>query len=420
MKHKFLVRLLNTALRGVTMASRFVLILALAKLLDTSSLGEFGLFLASVAFFVMILGGDFHSYSLRELNSRASEEWSFILQHHMLAQLGLLVLIYPIIWGLLYFGYLHTSHVFWFLMIMLLELLCQEIHWLLIAMQKQISSSIVMFIRSGIWVYIVLPIMYFYPSLNNIESVLLAWSLGSFMAAIIGVLVIRESVPIWLFCAIDWKWIIKGFKVGGWFLLASLSIKGLFTFDRFFIGQLGSLNELGVYVFYLTLVMGAVNFLEPAVFSFLYPKMIGFYHNRDKASYLRVYRELAISTCIFTFILALLLFMIAPYIIQWVDKPIYMEYYDVFSVIIVIGGLYALGMIPHYGLYAMRKDKWIVGAQISSIILFVVMVPLLKLENSLMAVSISLMVSLFWMAMIKSIGYVLSIKSSFLKVGESI
>lgn len=416
MKNEISRRLLNVVLRGASMGSRFILIIALAKLLEPSELGEYGLLLVSITFCVLMLGAEFHSYTMREINTEPPERWSFIVQHHALTQGVLFVTLFPVALLIFLFDVLSLEYIYWFSVLLFLELLNQEIHWLLIGMQKQILSSLVMFIRVGLWVYIVLPIMYLNPEFNNIQSVLIAWSIGGVSAILLGGVFVWKSVPAWKLYKVDKAWIKKGLKVGVYFLLAALSLKGLFTFDRFAIELLGTPDELGVYVFYIGLVMGAINFLEPAVFSFLYPKMIQSYHQRNKEHYVKLFNELAISTCMLSLTLVGMTVFLMPYVIQWIDKPIYTEYYDALYVLVAMGVTYAIGMIPHYGLYSMRSDHWIIGAQLSSIIVYLSIIAFYKADTSIMTVAIALLGAFTWMAIVKLVGYKITKQNSFLMV----
>ena len=104
-----------------------------------------------------------------------------------------------------------------------------------------------------------------------------AWLIGSALAIIVGGLAIKQLLPVWNKVPTDYNWLKKGFKVGGLFLLSTICFKALFTFDRYAVEALSSIDTLGVYVFYIVIVMGLYNFLEPAIFSFLYPRMLQSY-----------------------------------------------------------------------------------------------------------------------------------------------
>jgi O-antigen/teichoic acid export membrane protein len=418
-KRKLAVRVSNVTLRGLSMVSRFVLMIEIAKLLQPAEVGLFGLITAIIAFSVLIIGMEFHSHTMREINKTDSKKWSYIIQHHIIAQSILFCIFYPLALFIFKFSVLPIEYLFWFSEILFLEILNQEIHWFLIGMQKQIVSSIVMFIRTGLWVFIVIPFMNLNVDLNNITSLLFAWSVGSGLAVLVGGIFIWKIVPVWKAYRIDWHWIKNGGKVGLYFLLAALTTKGLFTIDRYSVEQLGSSSDVGVYVFYFSIVMGAFNFLEPAVFSFIYPKMIASYHKKNIKEYLSLFKELSISTFAVGLIIVSSIWFSMPYILEWVGKPVYGENYAVLGVLILLGFVYVLGMIPHYGLYAMGKDKWIIIAQVTSVIIYFSVIVLYKTSNAIMTVSLGLLFAFVWMATVKYLGYKISMKDSYLTKREA-
>ncbi len=89
MRKELGTRLLNVALRGLSMGSRFLLIFALAKLLSPTELGLFGLMMATVSISVLIIGVDYYTYTQRELLARPVEQWSFVIQHQIKSKLSL-------------------------------------------------------------------------------------------------------------------------------------------------------------------------------------------------------------------------------------------------------------------------------------------------------------------------------------------
>lgn len=405
MSSELTARLANISLRGLSMGSRFILIFALAKLLEPAELGLFGLILATVSFSVLVIGADFYTYSQRELLARESTEWAFVIQHQITAQLVLYALILPLQIMVFWFELLPWEYLYWFFALLITEHISQEINRLLIAMQKQLLASWVLFIRMGAWVFIVIPFMYLYPEWNNLNTILLAWLLGSAAAMMLGGFVIKNSVLDWNKFSLDKKWILNGFKVGGLFLLATICFKGLLTYDRYAVEALSSLDVLGVYVFYMGIIMGAISVLDPAVFSFLYPRMLHSYSRKDFVAFKKTFKELIVSTLLISLLLSGIAWFAMPYFIDWLDKPIYKEHIDAFMVLIFMGIAYGIGMIPHYALYAMRKDKWIVIAHISSMGVFVIALKLLQLNTGIMTVSVALLTAFIWMGLVKAVGY---------------
>lgn len=405
MSYAWLPRILNLALRLLAMGSRFALIFMLAKLLEPAEVGLFGLFLATVAFSMLVIGGDYYTYSQRELMSMPRERWSFVLQHQLLA-LGILYLfLIPPQLLLFTFNLLPSNLIFWFLILLIAEHLSQEINRLLIVMQRPLLASWVLFIRIGAWVWGLLPVLWFMPATRELETILIAWLLGASLAIFIGMwAILREASP-WHFWPWDWAWLRRGFGVGLLFLTATMCFKALTTFDRYVVKALDGLDQLGVYVFYMGMAMAIMSFLDAAVLSFLYPRMISAYRQGDHVTYLRVRKEMTWSTLTITVGLATLIIVVAPAVLNWIGRPRYIEHMHLLWLLLAVTVIYAMGMIPHYGLYARGADRSIVVAHISSLGVFALTVALLAHSAPLEAAAYGLLAAFTWMGGLKFVQY---------------
>ena len=414
MRNELTKRLLNIALRGLSMGSRFALIFGIAKLLEPAEVGLFGLMLATITFSALLISADYYTYAQRELLARPAEQWSFVIQHQIKAQFILYAALLPAQLLIFVLGLMAWEYAIWFFALLVLEHIAQEINRMLVAMHKQLMASWVLFIRMGSWVLVVLPLMAFNEQYRNLDTLYMAWFIGCALAIVVGMSAIKKIIPSWEKVETDYVWLKKGFKIGGLFLLASLSFRGLLTVDRYAVEILGSIEMLGVYVFYIGIVMGAYNFLDPAVFSFLYPRMLQNYQMQEKEKYLKVFKELIITTFAISVLIALVIWFVAPFVINWINKPIYSAYINDLILLIAAGFVYTIGYIPHYALYAMKGDKWIVTAHISAIMIFFVSLALVPVVNGIQAVALALFFAFSWMAFIKIIGYGYTKKHSIL------
>lgn len=414
MNTALIVRLLNVGLRGVSMGSRVLLIFALAKMFEPAELGLFGLMLATISFSVLIIGADYYTYSQRELLARPSEQWSFVIQHQIKAQLMLYSVLLPAQVLIFIFGLMDWQYVFWFFALLLVEHIAQEMNRLLVAMHKQLLASVVLFVRLGSWVIIVIPLMYQWPQYRCLDTLYAAWLIGAVLAVILGFIVIKRAIPNWSLVKSDYGWLKKGYKVGGVFLVATICFKGILTFDRYAVEAISSIEILGVYVFYIGIVMGVYSFLDPAVFSFLYPKMLQSYQLKDKKKYQMLFKELMISTIVISVVMAAIIWMAMPHIINWIDRPIYFRYLSDLSLLIAAGFIYTIGFIPHYALYAMKGDRWIVSAHISALVVFFTALLTMKFDNGIQGVAMALLLAFSWMGLVKIFGYIRTKQHSIL------
>lgn len=398
-------RFMNLGLRATAMGSRFVLVIVLARLLEPAEVGLFGLFLATVTLSVLILGGEFYAYSQRELMSLPVSRWSFVVQHQMIA-IGLLYfLLLPPQLLIFWFDLLPESLLYWFIVLLVVEHIGQEINRLLVAMQHPIVASWILFIRMGAWVIYIVPLMWVYPETRELDEVFKAWFVGALVAVLIGGTVIYREIKPWGSIVFDWAWIKRGFKISLLFVLATISFKTLTTADRYIVEYLNNPDYLGVYVLFIGMAMAVVNFLDPAVFSFLYPRAVAAYRQGDILTYKKVMKEMVMSSFVVTILLVAMIALIAPLVLEWIGRDAYQEHISLLWVLLVVSAVYAVGMIPHYGLYAKGADNCLVLAHISSLGVFAITVVLLASKNPLLVTAYGLLSAFVWMGVVKSICY---------------
>lgn len=397
----FIVRLINVGLRGLTMVSRFALVIVLARLLSPAEVGTYGLFAATVGFSMLAIGGEYYNHSQRELLSEPRSRWSFVLQHQVIAALLLYTVLLPAQFCIFVFGLLPWPLAGWFFVLLIGEHLAQEINRLLIAMQRQLLASAVLFLRMGMWIWALLPLMWLKPSYRYIEIVFSGWLLGLILAVILGVFAVwREARP-WRYWLLDWSWLRRGFAVSFFYMIATLSFRALQTFDRYAVEFLTDKDLLGVYVLYTGMAMAVISVIDSGVFFFLYPKLVAARRQGDIAIWDKLMRELAWSALAVGLGVVLLIGLLAPWISTWIGKPLYAAHINLLWMLLMMALLYAMAMVPHYGLYSIGLDKVIVHANLSALIVFFATLAAAASMFPAEATPLALIFAFIWMGIYK-------------------
>lgn len=400
------MRLLNLGLRALTLASKFFLIFFLARFLEPAELGLYGLLIATTGYAIYLLGLDFYTFTTREVIRRASTQWGGLVKSQGALTLLLYVLFTPLLLLVFTTGSLPWGLAGWFFALLLLEHLNQEAMRLLIAISQPLVSSLVLFLRQGAWVIAVLPLMYFNESLRTLETVLLAWTVGGGLAFAVAVVrFIQVRVGGWRE-QVDWQWIVRGLKVALPLLLATLAIRGLFTFDRYWFEGLFGLEALGAYVLFISIGNALLSFLDAGVFMFLYPRLIQAHQRQDADAFRigikRLWRQTLLLVVVFSALAALL---IGP-LLEWLDKPLYLDWLLLFPWILLAMSLYAASMIPHYALYAQGKDRPLIHSQLAGMIVFIPATWLFSLSWPLLAIPLGLSAAFLLIVVWKTTAYV--------------
>ncbi|WP_315263875.1 hypothetical protein [Pseudomonas fragi] len=370
MPKQSLTRFINIALRGITLASKFLLIFFLAKFLEPKELGLYGLLTVTISYAIYVLGFDFYTYTTREILKQKRSEWGGLIKDQGALSFILYCIFLPLLSMIFLKGLLPWSVAGWFFVLLVLEHLTQEISRLLVTISEQLLASLMLFMRSGIWAVIVTALMFFRADTRDLNIVLGAWTLGSLLALVLGVYRLKQmNISGWR-KKIDWQWIGKGLKIAIPLLIATLALRGLFTVDRYWFADLANLETLGAYVLFMGISSALVSFLDAGVFAFIYPGLISAYHNKDSEEFRLKLRGLLLQTLIFAGAFTILALLIVDPLLNWLDKPLYLEHKDLFPWTLLITLLYSIGMIPHYALYAQGLDRPIIHSHITSFLIF--------------------------------------------------
>lgn len=408
MRAQLLARGVSIGLRVLAMLSRFLLILFLAKTLPPNEVGLFGLLLATISFSVLLIGGDFYTYSQRILLSKPKMQWGFILYNQAAAISIIYILLLPLHILIFYFGLIPHEYINVFFLLLITEHVAQETNRILIAMKRPVIASIVLFVRSGLWGYILIAILW----LQNIDKPLLftlnLWLISVIFAIFIGGYFIYQEITPWKKqqkLMIDIEWIKLGFKTAVIYLISTLCFRALFTVDKYVVGYLTGQDILGVYTIYIGIAMSILSFIDAGILSFLYPNMVNSYKQGNYQEYKKHKKELTISVILSSIILAIIAAILAPTLLSWIEKEIYLNYLPLLWILLLTIVIYAIGMIPHYGLYARNQDKVIVFSHIMSLFFFAITTVLVSFISPVFATAIGLLIAFIWMALFKQWNY---------------
>ena len=362
--------LLNLSLRAATLVSKFALIFVLAKFLEPAEVGLYGLLSATVFYVLMALGFDFYTFATRELIVTDRRNWAGMLRDQGVFYGITYTALLPLCLLLFWLGFLPWELAIWFFPLLALEHLAQELNRLLVAISEPLWASIVLFVRSGAWAVIAALWMWLDPAQRTLGFVLAAWTSGVLLSCLLGASRLRGFDRASLQRAIDWSWIRKGIRIAFPFVLATLSLRALYTVDRYWIEALGGLEQLAAYVLFVGIANAIMSFLDAAVFTFAYPALIASASKGDRAAFDRQMRRLGQHTLAVTLGLSIAAILCAGPLIDWLDRPSYTQHFGLLYWTVLAAALSGVSMIPHYGLYARRKDRPIILCHLASLPIF--------------------------------------------------
>lgn len=343
---------------------------ALAKLLEPSEIGHYGLLVAAVGYSIYFVGLDFYIYTTRQISGGDRSVWGGYIKSQLLLSGALYLVFFPLFIMLFVTGWLPWALVGWFFVVLILEYVCLELIRFFIAASEQLASSIVLFLNQAFWAVAVVVFMIFDESYRNLSSVLFFWICGSVIALCYSFVKLKQmSVGGWR-ARVDLKWVWNGIRIAVPMLLATLALRGIFTFDRYLLSEFVSLDIVAVYVLFIGVAGTLLAFLDAAVFSFSYPGLIESYKNNNATSFKKNMRLMLVSVIVLSAVFSVCSLFILPYLLVWIGKSIYLDSYYVFYWVLGALVINAFWMVFHYALYAQQLDRHIIISHLMGFFVF--------------------------------------------------
>ncbi|HJU66311.1 MAG TPA: hypothetical protein VJ596_11565, partial [Gemmatimonadaceae bacterium] len=186
---------LNMGLRGLTLVSKFLLLLGLARYLAPEELGVYGVFVGTVGIAVYVLGFDIYVYNTREILAQEERHRPAIIRDQAIFHLLAYAVTLPLLLGVFVGGFLAWRYAALFYIVLIFEHLSQEAYRLLLVLSRPIAANMLLFVRAGAWVLPVLLAVFWASDLRRIEVVLAAWAVGA--AASVGLATVLLSRLEW-------------------------------------------------------------------------------------------------------------------------------------------------------------------------------------------------------------------------------
>jgi O-antigen/teichoic acid export membrane protein len=383
----------NAGLRAITLASKFLLIVALARFLPPSEVGTYGLMVSAVAFTVFAIGLEYHYYTLRALINAPTGQQPPILRDQAALHFAAAAVILPLLaLAFMLFDWtpIPASVIGWFYGLVVVELATTEAGIALVGLSKPLAANLVLFIRSGIWVYAVVILFLVEPSARGVTQVFAAWAFGAIASVAVAAFNMRGLG--WraaLARGIDWRAPFRGIRVAAPFVLTTGASLGLLFFDRFVIEAYQGLALVGVYVLFGSITTALHTLVNTGVSLVRMPRLVSTYRDRDLGRFQRELRVIAQLTVVGVLVLVPTLALGIVPTVGILDQALYRQFLPIFYALLVAAAIRCVADIPLYALYAQHRDMALLGANLTafsvSVALNLLLVPLIGLAGAAIA-----------------------------------
>uniref|UniRef100_UPI004047F35B lipopolysaccharide biosynthesis protein n=1 Tax=Roseivirga sp. TaxID=1964215 RepID=UPI004047F35B len=398
-------KLANVGLRGITLASKFALLLVLAKYLEPSDVGLYGLIAVTVAYGMYPLGFEFYTYSTREVIKAESAKKGQYLKSQMILHVLLYVLVLPIFTLIFYYEYLPWYVAPWFFVLVLTEHANQELMRMLIAIQKPVLATFVLFIRHGLWALLVALLFITKPEFRSLEIVLMAWSVSGLIAFLIAAQQTKFAIKYGWNLPVDWNWLRRGLKIALPMFVGTMSLNFIATIDRYWFESLVGADALGAYVFYMAIVAASVSFIDSGVFAFIYPAMVAASGRNDKEEFSLLLKKMFFQALSLAIVFAVITILMIDTLLSLISKPVYFDMKYLLYPMLVMMVIQVLSYVPNYALYTQNLDRAIIASNILSSVVFISSVSALAVWNELFAIPVALIFVYIFLLVFKYYSY---------------
>lgn len=359
----------NVILRGLTLAAKFLLLLAIARYLTPSELGVYGIMTATIALSLFFLGLDFYAFSTREILSKPENTWPAMIRDQFLFHTLVYLVVLPLLTSVFLIELLPWRYLGYFYLILVLEHLSQESFRLLVTLSRSSMANAVLFLRGGAWVLAVGSIWFYLDTGKGLEMIWIGWSVGLVGSLILSYFALRKmnwrsafSQPV------DRVWIKKGLRICLPFFVATVAMTSIQYIDRYYIQYHLGDAMVGVYTFFFSISNVVYVFVFTAVMMILQPRIVKAYRKGEMREYRKHMRTLILGTISSAVLLAGMAAIGIKPILEIIGKPIYSDNLSVFWILLAAATVLTCSHIPHYALYARMHDRAIV---ICSLLAFV-------------------------------------------------
>ncbi len=373
-----LIKLLPVGLRGATLASKFILIVFMAKYLQLSDIGLYALIVAGISYITYFLGFDFYTYSSRELIGSDEMGKSTKLKN----QFSLYFFLYSVVLlvsFVLYKNYpQYKVYVPVLTCILILEHLSQEVMRLLVVMGMPLIANIQFFIKGGAWVYVYIFVSY-YVNDFNINNLWCVWLVADFISIFFIIFLSKHiSIKYFFRAKIDLRWIFSGFKICIPLLIATLALRGIYTADRYLLSFFSGANQVGIYAYFSSFSSALMAFIDAAVVVVYYPKLLSLYKNGDLIAFRNEKKKFYKAVSIVGISVSLILAFLVPAISVILKKEQILSMMGVFYILLLSSFMYCYSLVPHFELYAKGRDSELIKCTVTA---FLISLPLMLLGS---------------------------------------
>lgn len=367
-------KFVNIIFRAATILLKFLLSIIIIKKISIEEYGVYGVFQSTVIIMSFVVGIDFYAYSSREILKKNAHNFNFYFSNQLLLHALSYLIILPLTYLIFYLGILDKKYLILFYLILVTEHLSQELYRMLIILKKSVTATIILFVRSGLWVVI----LYFVweegimsPTLNTL---LILWLSAALLSIIIGFAKLKFK---WV-SEYDFLWIVKGVRIAFPFFVGTVLSKLIEFSGRYFLNYYWTSVEVGIFTFFSSVASILFVFVQTIVIIVIYPELLES-KNKGYDPFLKKFNYFKNQILRFTILGTVLSLLFIYPLLLFLDNALFFENMLSYLILLISSFIFCFSFIPHYALYSYKIDSGILLAviigTITNLIVSYILVP---------------------------------------------
>ena len=266
-------------MRASILACKFGLVIFIARYLDLTSLGLFGLAAGAVILGPVVIGMGMVHLIMRDAVTLSLDQVTIDLRHYWCFTTSVygLVLVCTVLITIT-FGVSELWSLV--IVIMLLEHFGGDVFLLLSSLERPVLANVSAFLRGAAWILVYVPIAVWEPAFRSNTVLFGFWLAGSVSAFLLFVWASR-SWPWKAAFSLPFKlvWITTTIRRAYLIYVSDLSFVGSQYVDRYLVTLFLGLQLAGVYFLYWSVANAVTTFVNMVVFQIQRPRLIKAYHD---------------------------------------------------------------------------------------------------------------------------------------------
>ena len=301
----------NMALRGSTLFLRFALSFYIVSQLGLASAGVYGLAIGAIGIVPATVGWGLNYFVSREVVGHTPATAAPLIRDRLIITFasllaGTLIAVPVLIWQT---GEITQTQVL-ILVLLWLETLALDIYMPMIGLELALFANVLVFVRSALWIPIVVGIGFAVPALKTLDMIFIGWILSHLLA--IGMLFVylrRWPMKAGLREEKKLSVLVNRARRAWYIYFSDLGIVGLGYADRFILNALLGLVATGIYSFYFSITNALQTLISTAVVQLALPRMVRAFRGGDPAEWQAELRRQMIKTLTFAAVFSVGIFL---------------------------------------------------------------------------------------------------------------